>query len=147
MAARWRAHGRPSPSDRNRDRWAVRGNHPATVGQRGGIRTGRSAAHCLVAGQGRVEGLATGMLIDYEAVVNALEEHFLSEHSHGQRRLLQKLAELRVEHRIHDEGLPQKALRLYGAELFAQDNGGHPPAEAPEVERPESVVAEPAKIE
>jgi hypothetical protein len=55
-------------------------------------------------------------LIDWEGVVLELEGHVLSKNTHGQRELLAKLAELRVRHR-QIEGLPEKALRLYGPEL------------------------------
>lgn len=56
-------------------------------------------------------------LIDWEAVVLDLEAHIAGKHSHGQRDLLAKLAELRGQHR-QIEGLPEKALRLYGTDLI-----------------------------
>lgn len=55
-------------------------------------------------------------LVDYEAVVLDLEAEVAAKNSHGQRDLLRKIAELRQEHRV-TEGLPERALRLYGAEL------------------------------
>lgn len=55
-------------------------------------------------------------LVDWEAVVLDLECYIAAKNSHGQRDLLAKLAELRSEHR-QLEGLPEKALRLYGDEL------------------------------
>lgn len=56
-------------------------------------------------------------LIDWEAVVLDLEAYIAAKHSHGQRELLARLAELRVQHR-QIEGLPEKALRLYGTDLI-----------------------------
>lgn len=55
-------------------------------------------------------------LVDWEAVALDLEGYVLSRNSHGQRDLLAKLAELKIRHR-QVEGLPEKALRLYGSEL------------------------------
>lgn len=56
-------------------------------------------------------------LTDWEAVVADLEAYVLTRNSHGQRDLLAKLADLRSRHR-QIEGLPEKALRLYGEELI-----------------------------
>lgn len=55
-------------------------------------------------------------LVDWEAVVLDLEAHVRSRNSHGQRDLLATLADLKIRHR-QIEGLPEKALRLYGPEL------------------------------
>lgn len=55
-------------------------------------------------------------LVDWEAVVLDFEEYVRTRNSHGQRDLLAVLADLRVRHR-QVEGLPVKALRLYGSEL------------------------------
>jgi hypothetical protein len=55
-------------------------------------------------------------LVDYEAVVLDLEQLIRSKRSHGQRDLLDALADLRSRHRLA-EGLAEKALRLYGDEL------------------------------
>ncbi len=62
-------------------------------------------------------------LVDWEAVVLDLEAHVMSRNSHGQRDLLRVLTELKIRHR-QVEGLPEKALRLYGPELAeALDRG------------------------
>lgn len=55
-------------------------------------------------------------LVDWEAVVLDFQGHIRSKNSHGQRELTDKLADLIVQHR-QVEGLPEKALRLYGPEL------------------------------
>lgn len=55
-------------------------------------------------------------LLDYEGIVLDLERHFLTKNSFGQRELLALVAQLRVDHR-QVEGLPEKALRLYGSDL------------------------------
>lgn len=56
-------------------------------------------------------------LVDYEAVVLDLEQLIRSKRSHGQRALLDALADLRSKHRLA-EGLAEKSLRLYGSELY-----------------------------
>lgn len=55
-------------------------------------------------------------LVDWEAVVLDLEDHIQSRSSHGRRDLVDKLAELRSQHRIA-EGLVEKCLREYAPEL------------------------------
>lgn len=55
-------------------------------------------------------------LVDYEAIVLDIEEHVRVKDSHGKRELLEKLADLRSEHRIK-EGMPQRALRLWSTEF------------------------------
>jgi hypothetical protein len=56
------------------------------------------------------------MLVDYERVVALLKRHATSKGSHGQRELLEVIARLEAECMI-EEGLPEKALRLYGVVL------------------------------
>lgn len=58
------------------------------------------------------------MPTDYEAVVQDLEAFIQGKDgpSFGRRELVDKLLELRVRHRMA-EGLPERALRLYGPEL------------------------------
>lgn len=56
------------------------------------------------------------MLVDHEEVLLRLKEHIVGKNSHGQRDLLGVLTRLEVECRV-PEGLPEKALRLYGEEL------------------------------
>lgn len=63
------------------------------------------------------------MLIDHEAVVADLEAYFLSRNSHGQRSLLQKLAELRKEHRIKESRAEQMLRTL--RDLDTQSANGH----------------------
>lgn len=59
------------------------------------------------------------MLVDWEAVVHDLEAFIANKqgNSFGQRELTDELLRLRVLHR-QVEGLPEKALRLYGSELI-----------------------------
>lgn len=59
------------------------------------------------------------MLVDCERVLLLLKQHIASKNSHGQRDLLAEIARLEVECRV-DEGLPEKALRLYGV-VFSDD--------------------------
>lgn len=56
------------------------------------------------------------MLIDCEQVLLDLKQHLLAKHSHGQRDLIGLIAQLEVKHRV-EEGLPERAIRLYGTEL------------------------------
>lgn len=53
------------------------------------------------------------MLVDYEKVVRDLKALIASKGSHGQRDLLAAVARLEAEHQL-EEGLPERALRLYG---------------------------------
>lgn len=57
------------------------------------------------------------MLVDWEAVVLDLEARLQTKGSWGRRELIEHLTEARVRHRI-PEGLPEKALRLYGEQLI-----------------------------
>lgn len=59
------------------------------------------------------------MLVDWEAVVHDLEAYIDSKpgRSFGERELTAELRGLRVRHRV-TEGLPERALRLYGASLI-----------------------------
>lgn len=57
------------------------------------------------------------MLVDYERVVLRLKQHIGTKSHHGQRELLALIAGLEGECAL-EEGLPEKALRLYGVELF-----------------------------
>jgi hypothetical protein len=58
-------------------------------------------------------------LVDWEAVILDLEEFIETKdgRSFGQRELTDLLRGLRVRHRIQ-EGLPERALRLYGPDLI-----------------------------
>lgn len=53
------------------------------------------------------------MLVDYEKVVRDLKVYFARKGSHGRDGLLAEIARLEAEHQL-EEGLPEKALRLYG---------------------------------
>lgn len=59
------------------------------------------------------------MLVDWEAVVLDLEAYIEAKpgRSFGERELSNELRRLRVRHRV-TEGLPERALRLYGADLI-----------------------------
>jgi hypothetical protein len=61
-------------------------------------------------------------LVDWEALVLDLEAHVRSKNSHGQRELLDLLADLRSRHRV-SEGLPERAGRLYLPELLEELSG------------------------
>lgn len=56
------------------------------------------------------------MITDYEAVVADLRIYLVGKRSFGQRELIIKLTELEAKHRV-EEGLPEKALRMYGNEI------------------------------
>jgi hypothetical protein len=56
------------------------------------------------------------MLVDFERVIALLKREVASKPSHGQRDLLATIARLEGECMI-EEGLPEKALRLYGPDL------------------------------
>lgn len=56
------------------------------------------------------------MLVDFEAVLLDLKAVLVTKASHGRDALLAEIAGLEVKHRV-TEGLPEKALRLYGEEL------------------------------
>lgn len=56
------------------------------------------------------------MLVDYEALLLDLKAAVIAKNSHGQRDLLGLIARLEVEHRV-EEGLPERAIRLYGQDL------------------------------
>ena len=56
------------------------------------------------------------MLVDYERVVQALKEYVCTKGSHGQRELLAEISRLEAACTL-EEGLPEKALRLYGVVL------------------------------
>jgi hypothetical protein len=53
------------------------------------------------------------MLTDHERVLLKLKAHIASKGSHGQRELLGLIGKLEVECSV-EEGLPERALRLYG---------------------------------
>lgn len=56
------------------------------------------------------------MLTDHERVLLKLKAHVASKKSHGQRDLLATIAALEAECAV-EEGLPEKALRLFGNRL------------------------------
>jgi hypothetical protein len=58
------------------------------------------------------------MLVDWEAVVLDLRKYMLEKpgNSYGHAELSAKLDALTIQHR-QVEGLPEKALRLYGSDL------------------------------
>lgn len=56
------------------------------------------------------------MLVDHEALLLDLKRHLVTKNSHGQRDLLGLIAHLEVAHAV-EEGVPERALRLYGADL------------------------------
>jgi hypothetical protein len=57
------------------------------------------------------------MLVDTERVLLDLKRHLATKPHHGQRELALVIAELEAKHQI-EEGLPERALRLYGMEFF-----------------------------
>lgn len=57
------------------------------------------------------------MVVDHEAVLADLEAHIQAKGSWGRRELIEYLAAARARHRV-PEGLPEKALRLYGPQLI-----------------------------
>ena len=59
------------------------------------------------------------MLTDHERVLLKLKSHIAAKASHGQRDLLGLIGKLEAECAI-EEGLPEKALRLYG-NLMSED--------------------------
>lgn len=59
------------------------------------------------------------MLVDAERVLLDLKRHIASKSHHGQRDLLAEIARLEVQNQL-EEGLPERALRLYGVK-FAED--------------------------
>lgn len=77
------------------------------------------------------------MLVDSERVLLELEDFFISKNSFGSRELLRKLVELKSECRI-TEGVPEKALRLYGV-LLSEDLISAPDAGST-MHRPAGVV-------
>lgn len=58
-------------------------------------------------------------LVDYEAVVLDLMAHVRQKNSHGQRELIDLIADLTVEHR-QPEGLPEKVGRVYLPEFVRE---------------------------
>lgn len=56
------------------------------------------------------------MLVDYERVVLAIKREVASKKSHGGAALLAAIAQFEVDC-IVEEGLPERALRLYGVAL------------------------------
>jgi hypothetical protein len=70
------------------------------------------------------------MLIDYEAVVHDVEAYIEGKdgNSFGERELTDLLRSLRVRHRIQ-EGLPERALRLYGPQLAESLRGRPAPSD------------------
>lgn len=56
------------------------------------------------------------MLVDNEAVLLGLKAVLMEKKSHGRDTLLAEIARLEVQHRI-EEGVPERALRLYGVVL------------------------------
>jgi hypothetical protein len=56
------------------------------------------------------------VLVDHEAAWLALKAAVAQKSHHGQRDLLAEMARLEVAHALV-EGLPEKALRLYGVDL------------------------------
>lgn len=59
------------------------------------------------------------MLVDYEAVLLDLKRHLATKPHHGQRELAVVIAQLEVKNRV-EEGMPDRALRLYGLEFFEE---------------------------
>jgi hypothetical protein len=66
------------------------------------------------------------MLVDYEAVLLDLKAVLAQKKSHGGDALLLEIARLEQQHRSV-EGLPEKALRLYGPELADALPSAHRP--------------------
>jgi hypothetical protein len=56
------------------------------------------------------------MLIDHERVLLDLKRSIAAKSHHGQRDLLAEIARLEVEN-VVEEGVPERALRLYGVAL------------------------------
>ncbi len=56
------------------------------------------------------------MLVDYERVLLELKRVLLTKKSHGADSLLAELARLEVKYQLL-EGVPERALRLYGYEV------------------------------
>jgi hypothetical protein len=59
------------------------------------------------------------MLVDNERVLLELKRHVASKSHHGQRDLLAEIARLETRNQL-EEGLPERALRLYGVG-FSED--------------------------
>src|SRR3954469_8142772 len=59
------------------------------------------------------------VLVDHERVVLDLKRAIVAKKSHGQRDLLALIAQLEVQHQL-EEGVPERALRLYGV-VFSDD--------------------------
>lgn len=57
------------------------------------------------------------MLVDYESAWHDLKKVINSKKSHGGAALLVEMARCEITHGV-TEGLPEKALRLYGEELY-----------------------------
>jgi hypothetical protein len=65
------------------------------------------------------------MLVDSEHVLLELESYIASRSSHGRNDLLLKITELKTAHTV-TEGLPEKAIRLFGTQLSEDLIRTHP---------------------
>ncbi len=59
------------------------------------------------------------MLVDHERVLLDLKREIAEKSHHGQRDLFALIGELEARHAI-EEGLPEKAMRLYGLAFFEE---------------------------
>lgn len=71
------------------------------------------------------------MLVDHERVLLELKQHIGSKSHHGQRDLLAEIARLEVANAV-EEGVPERALRLYG--VVFSDDLLRPPSSDPRVD-------------
>lgn len=70
------------------------------------------------------------MLIDHERVLLDLKRIIAAKSHHGQRDLLAEISRLEVEN-VVEEGVPERALRLFGVVL--SDDLLRPPSQEPRV--------------